>query len=332
MLEEFEGHYNDKANFVWGRCDPFSDSMPFSIIMDLSSIFSDELREQLSSNISSYELFHKILDELSNLPKSTIFIFEDMHWADKLSIDLLTFLSRRLSVFKLMFVISYRDDELSQTHPLFSLIASIPSSLVTRIELKPLNVSSVASILNASEEAAANIYKVTNGNPLFVTELASTWKGDIDYELPTSIVDLARARMTFLDSETQRIVEYLSTVQGDILIQWFEGSIKSVSWNTKHLANIIDTGLLIQRSESGYKFKHELLRLAIESQMSILDKVNAQSIILSVLEASPSTPVSQLIHHSYEANRPQKTIEYALSGATSAEDRGAHQELSLIHI
>ena len=45
-------------------------------------------------------------------------VFEDVHWADEATLDLLGFLARRLTRCPTLLVLTYRDDELGPRHPL----------------------------------------------------------------------------------------------------------------------------------------------------------------------------------------------------------------------
>ena len=45
-------------------------------------------------------------------------VFEDVHWADEATLDLLRFLGRRIARTAALLVLTYRDDELGPRHPL----------------------------------------------------------------------------------------------------------------------------------------------------------------------------------------------------------------------
>ena len=47
-----------------------------------------------------------------------IVVFEDVHWADEATLDLLRFLGRRIARTTALLVLTYRDDELGPRHPL----------------------------------------------------------------------------------------------------------------------------------------------------------------------------------------------------------------------
>ena len=46
----------------------------------------------------------------------TICVVEDAHWADEATIDVLTFLARRMETVPALLVVSFRDDEVGPDH------------------------------------------------------------------------------------------------------------------------------------------------------------------------------------------------------------------------
>ena len=62
------------------------------------------------------------LDELQKSPLPTVVVFEDVHWADEATLDLIKFLGRRIPHLPVLFLVTYRDNELSPEHPLWSVI------------------------------------------------------------------------------------------------------------------------------------------------------------------------------------------------------------------
>ena len=72
----------------------------------------------LSSGADRSTIFATSLDELSTRP--TIAVFDDVHWADEATLDLVAYLARRLARSQTVVVLTYRDDEIGRDHPLRS--------------------------------------------------------------------------------------------------------------------------------------------------------------------------------------------------------------------
>ena len=75
----------------------------------------------------------------------TVLVFEDLHWADEATLDLLRVLARRLRRVPALVLATYRDDELSRTHPLRVLLGELATERrVHRMSLPLLSADGVA--------------------------------------------------------------------------------------------------------------------------------------------------------------------------------------------
>lgn len=91
--------------------------------------------------------------------RPVVAIFEDLHWADESTRDLLNGLLPRVSTEPVLFVGTYRTDELHDQHELLPLLASIERSvLAERINLRPMSRAEIgalaAEILGAAPDDA----------------------------------------------------------------------------------------------------------------------------------------------------------------------------------
>jgi predicted ATPase len=70
----------------------------------------------------------------------TVFVLEDVHWADEATLDVLRLLARRVETVPALVVASYRDDQLDRTHPLRIILGELATSrAVGRIKLAGLS-------------------------------------------------------------------------------------------------------------------------------------------------------------------------------------------------
>src|SRR4051812_4311417 len=101
--------------------------------------------DQLSSEPGRlFEVVLALLDRLSARRPVTL-VFEDIHWADPSSLDLIDFLARNLEGLRVLVLLSYRTDELHRTHPLRPALAELRRvPLVHHITLDPLDRDEVA--------------------------------------------------------------------------------------------------------------------------------------------------------------------------------------------
>src|ERR1700744_2024598 len=98
------------------------------------------------------QMFGAVLGLLGELSAAApvLLVFEDLHWADASTRDLLTFLTRVLRTERVVLIGTYRTDDLHRRHPLRPVTAELqrlPS--VTAIRLGPLTPAALAEHLTA---------------------------------------------------------------------------------------------------------------------------------------------------------------------------------------
>src|ERR1700689_4998831 len=128
---------------LWGGCDDLFTPRPLAPLHDIARQCPGELLETLNSGASRDRIFTAALNELERT--ATLVVFEDMHWADEATLDLLQFLGRRL-----------------------------PRANVRRILLAPLSESAVAQLARGAHKSPEGLYGITGGNPLFLTEVLAS--------------------------------------------------------------------------------------------------------------------------------------------------------------
>src|ERR1700727_1696921 len=79
------------------------------------------------SGLAQQQLFGAVLGLLAELAEGhpVLLILEDLHWADRSTRDLITFLSRVLHRERVAVVATYRTDDLHRRHPLRPVVAEL---------------------------------------------------------------------------------------------------------------------------------------------------------------------------------------------------------------
>jgi predicted ATPase len=79
-----------------------------------------------------------------------VLVMEDLHWADRSTLDLLSFVARNLGSMRVVLVGTYRSDEMRRTHALRPVLAELSRlPLVQRIELQPMDEYEVFQLFTA---------------------------------------------------------------------------------------------------------------------------------------------------------------------------------------
>jgi DNA-binding CsgD family transcriptional regulator len=164
----------------------------------------DEARSGASSRL---RLFQAVLALLGRLGagQPVVHVVEDVHWADRSTLDLLTFLATNLTDERALVVLTYRDDAVDESRTLDTWLAELGRMGTLRIDVPRLDHSQMADLVSGlgvdlSPERLREMFDRSAGNPLFVEQLLLA--GDDAGPLPVSLRALLRSRIDRLPEET----------------------------------------------------------------------------------------------------------------------------------
>src|SRR5271170_1236302 len=207
LLQEFSRRLQ-KVRILWGACDALFTPRPLAPLHDIARQPQGALFAAVHSHANREEIFSAVLDELERAP--ALVVFEDMHWADEASLDLLKYLGRRIHRTRSMLAVTYRDDEVGPRHPLRSVIGDLPRTHTHRMLLLPLSESAVTQLATQAGRSSKDLYSVTGGNPLFVTEVLAA----VADAVPATVRDAVLARAVRLSAAAREIAELVCVVPG----------------------------------------------------------------------------------------------------------------------
>jgi DNA-binding CsgD family transcriptional regulator len=229
-----------------------------------------------ASGLAQQQLFGAVLGLLAELAASrpVLLILEDLHWADRSTRDLLTFLSRVLHRERVAVVATYRTDDLHRRHPLRRVVAELLRlPTVAAIELGPLGYADMADHLTALAagplEAAAlhRMVARAEGNPYYAEELltASAASGGAGPDvLPSGLAALLLARVERLSGTAQQVLRAAAVagrrVDDDVVR---EACGLAAADYEDALREAVAHQLLVPAGARGYAFRHALIREAL---------------------------------------------------------------------
>jgi hypothetical protein len=279
-----------------------------------SSAWSDRVR----AGDDRDEVLDALHAELSERP--TILAVEDVHWADEATLDALSYVVRRVTALPVVLVLTYRSDDLGRSYPLQRLLGYAGRTpRVRRLELSRLSEVAVGQLAARSGLDPREVFSVTGGNPLFVTEvLASGQAGRV----PPTVVDAVLARVCRLDADTQAGVAQLavipSTVERWLLDMLLPNGIIDVAAAER-------CGLLtVSPTRAG--FSHELVRRAIADSLPVARRVQLNRRVLAALIEREDSDLPRLVHHAAQAGDATAIVRYGPRAAGEAIRAGSHRE------
>jgi DNA-binding CsgD family transcriptional regulator/tetratricopeptide (TPR) repeat protein len=319
LIEQFLAAHQGRTRILIGHCDALFTPQPLSPLNDIALQTDGALLELLRSAEGRLAIFAALLNELRS-GKPTILVFEDVHWADAATLDLLKYLSRRIRATPALIVLSYRDDELDTRHALWSLLGNLPVEATRRVELLPLTEAAVASLAGRAGRPAMGIHAQTGGNPFYVTELLASPPGNV----PATVREATVARAMRLSPEARGVLDFCAVVPNRVERHLLEAVASS---SGSILDECVGSGLILQEGDM-VMFRHELARQAIESMLPPHRRRALHAMVLSRLEERSASPVTsaRLVHHAIEAGDNVAARRLAPQAACQASTLGAHRE------
>ncbi|HEV2898145.1 MAG TPA: AAA family ATPase [Pseudaminobacter sp.] len=327
LLQEFVERAGEDCQVLWGWCEALFTPRPLGPLQDMAPSLDPQVAALLDQTAAPERLFPALLNALQHAQGTTVLVFEDVHWADNATLDLVKYLGRRVSVLRTMLVLSARSDEIGADHPLTHVLGDLPSASVTRIRLEPLSPGAVAVLAKQAGRAGADLYRITEGNPFFVSELLASSEIEPG-QIPDSVRDAVWSRLSRLTAGEREVLEMMSIAPGSVE-PWLIRALLGTEAETL-VDHCVARGLLRRDSQGALTFRHELARqatldrLSPSLQRSLHAKAEAAMSELPAVQASAQ--LSRRVHHAAVADDGARVLELAPQAAAQASRLGAHRE------
>ncbi len=287
-------------------------------------------------------LLHFFTQQTTHQP--LLFIVEDLHWSDETSLELLLYLARGCTHLPILFVLTYRSDEVSPE--LRHCLAEFDREhLAQDFSLKRLDRAGVDAMLQAifaMHQAVhtgllESIYQLTEGNPFYIEEVLKSliasgeitdregvWERTLLFgthrrhpSIPRSVQDAVYQRTKQLSTPARQILS-LAAVAGrrfdlSILEQVLHADASHILVFMKEL---VAAQFVIEEADDQFSFRHALTRQAVYSELlaserralhrSIAETIEEYALPSSVLDAQ----LVDLAYHFYEGGLWSKAVEY----------------------
>ncbi len=268
--------------------------------------------------------------ECAGLEQPTLFVFEDVHWAQSSEIALLEYLSQHLRDAPVLLVAAARP-ELLDLRPTwgsgFGAQTTIPLDPLAATDAEAL----AAQLVGRSGSVVADlsrIVEVAGGNPLFLEELAASVAelGDGD-ALPVTVREAIAARIDATPAGA-RAVLLSAAVVGKT---FWRGVVEAVGGaDVDEALLLLEARDLVRRDPSSqlsgdvqYTFKHMLIREVAYTTVPRAARRELHAAVARHVEeaigGAGETLPSILAYHWREAGEPARAIPYLLAAADAAK-------------
>ncbi|MBA2757936.1 MAG: hypothetical protein H0U37_10940 [Chloroflexi bacterium] len=284
---------------------------------------------------------------LEAIDRPTMLVFDDLHWTDELSLEVIGELARHRRDRPLFLLAGYRADEF----PADSIHREWRARMLSQregqeVRLRPLTFEQTAVAttlilggeLPAPSDVVDAVHERTNGIPLHIEELLGALDDDArndghrirDAHVPDTIGDAVLARMARL-SDDARLVARAGAVVGrcfspDVIAGMVDRSLAELEPTIEELVGAAILHPFHYIDQGYYDFRHQLLRDAVYGSLSPaqLRRFHAQAAEFGMsLEGANVIHASR--HYERAGLRPQ-AFRAAMTGAREASRISARQE------
>ena len=177
-------------------------------------VADDQARSGASSRLRLFQAVLALLGRMS-AARPVVHVVEDVHWADRSTLDLLAFLATNLTDERALVLLTRRDDTVDESRTLDTWLAELGRMSTLRIEVPRLDQDEVGRLVahlgvELSPERFRETLERSAGNPLFVEQLLLA--GDEPGPLPASLRELLRSRVDRLPEETRAVLRAAAVI------------------------------------------------------------------------------------------------------------------------
>lgn len=282
---------------------------------------------------------------------SLVVVFDDLHWADEASLNLLISLADLTSTQPLLFICMLRPD---QTAPSRDAVNKIQQKVVGgyhSISLEPLHDDQtdamLANLLGVStlpKTVRDMIVARADGNPFFIEELIrslietnqlirenSHWRAvneDARVSLPDTLRGLLGARIDRLPEQTKHVLQNAAVIGRSFDLRVLK-RLTSLNGGFDSQIQYLQEASLVEPLREEYTFRHVLIQEAAYDSILIKKRVELHRRIAETLEELHANRIEEfaplIAYHFYTAQDP-RSLSYDLLAGEKASRLYANAE------
>jgi len=313
----------------------------------------------LEPALARFRLFDSVTTFLRNAAESQplMLILDDLQWADPASLLLLEFVAREVADCRLLVLVTYRNVELSRSHPLSETLGGLArEQLFRRIPLRGLAPKELELLIESTadispgESFARALHSQTDGNPFFAIEVIRALREEgqlrperinesqaLTLSIPQGVREVIGRRLNRLSVECNQVLTMASvigrTFQLDQLIRLMG------KFSEEEAMDALEEGLGASIIEevpgfaNGFQFSHAIIQETLLSELSAVRRMRLHAQVAQALEemygVNAEDHAGELAFYFAQAEPvlgPVKLVRYSLIAGEQALQKYAWEE------
>ncbi|MDI6704368.1 MAG: diguanylate cyclase [bacterium] len=294
------------------------------------------------------QVFRCISSVLNNLSKETplVLLFDDFHWVDSGTIQVISEITKKET--RILVIGAFRYEEARDSLKGFRREIE-RKRLFLELELKPFSLLDVSEMIQAifqglkrDPEFDQLIYRVTEGNPLFIEEVLKSlveenfiyykdgmWHRKEIYQenIPSSLREVIYRRFTTLDEETKDILNKASVIGKSFNLMTLQ---KLGDINEGYLREIIDRALacklIKQETDTEFGFVSEIIQESLYQRAANKKDFHLRIGEIEEKGGDIEEIAAKLAYHFQKGGDIEKATLYAVKAREKAKELFVYEE------
>jgi predicted ATPase len=216
-----------------------------------------------------------LVTAFAGAPAGVVFV-DDVHWADEASVDLLTYVVRRLGDRPLCVLLAWRAEEVPPGHRLRRLVTEMErAGRGTAVRLGPLTKGDVEQLSKAADPGAEpglgeRLFEKTQGVPLFLVEYLTALAEGREASAPSrSVRELLHARLAATSEVGRQVVAAAAVIGRPFDLDTVRETSGRSDEETVAALEELTAKRLLAETASGYEFAHDETRALVYDETSL---------------------------------------------------------------
>lgn len=374
MIQRVSGiRYDDAPRMIRKKLEPILEDVPeemrshakliFETLFGLDSengktmIDGEEFRQELVRVMDVW-----LRTRFSDTP--TVFVFDDMHWSDAASAQLITQMLQLTEVIPVVFICAMRVDTASPAWAVKNRADDHFHHRYTEISLKPLSeadsnelVNRLLAIADIHSDLRQSILDKSDGNPFFIEEVVRAlienhivipedriekgvsqhyWvsvSDGSDFSIPDNLQSLLAARMDQLEESTRATLQLASVIGRNFYLRVLQAVNTSTPELDKQVGTLLRLDMIRESArvpEVEYSFRNPLTQEAVYQTILLKHRKEFHLRVAEAMELLYQDRLEGkfglLAHHFSLAGKNERAIDYCRRASRQAVSVYAYEE------